>query len=200
MRAADRIVTFVEGLLLTALAFLVQFVFPAMVQSWDIILMFGGALVILYALRRGPLPGFFSGALLGCAQAIMIEQPKEHIAQIVGLILATSMLGLAGYFARNLQRTLHNHRMFSVYLNLVTGVIVSVLAFFIVRFVVMQYFDTSVTMPLMTGLKQNSWSFLVNVVLILLILIVLLNTMTKAFIPKNTPYISRKERSRLLND
>lgn len=200
MKAADRIVTFVEGLLLTALAFLVQLVFPSEVASWHIVLVIGGALVILYALRRGPLPGFFSGALLGCAGAIMIEQPAQHVAEIISLILASSMLGLAGYFARNLQRTLHNHRMFSVYLNLVTGVILSVVALFGVRFIIGQWFTPNMTQPLGEWLKENALSAGVNSVMILLILIVLLNTMTKAFIPKNTPYISRKERSRLLND
>ncbi|MDO4670319.1 MAG: energy-coupled thiamine transporter ThiT [Aerococcus sp.] len=200
MKAADRIITFVEGLLLTALAFLVQLVFPQVVQSFDIILMIGGALVVLYALRRGVLPGFFSGALLGCAAAIMIEQPANHVPEIISLILSTSMLGLAGYFARNLQRTLHNHRMFSVYLNLVTSVIVSVFALFLVRFVIMQWFDPAVSESMNMLLKENGLSAIVNSLVILLILVVLLNTMTKAFIPKNTPYISRKERSRLLND
>lgn len=201
MKSAQRFSTIVEGLLLVALALLIESVFPDDITARAIPLRVGLSLLLLYAFRRGPLAGFVAGFIFGGLNAWLI-MPEAYsswpiILAMAGIGLA---LGVAGLFARNLQRTLHNKRMKSVYLNLVTGTVLSLLLYFAGELVVNRWLFDLTTVPLSTQLRVTTLGFAFNLVLSLVILILLLNIQSKYFIPKNTPYISRKERSRLLND
>lgn len=201
MKSAQRFSTIVEGLLLVALALLIESVFPDDITARAIPLRVGLSLLLLYAFRRGPLAGFAAGFIFGGLNAWLI-MPESYaswpiILAMAGIGLA---LGVAGLFARNLQRTLHNKRMKSVYLNLVTGTVLSLLLYFAGELVVNHWLFDLTAVPLSTQLRVTTLGFAFNLVLSLVILILLLNIQSKYFIPKNTPYISRKERSRLLND
>lgn len=200
MKSYQRLVIIVEGLLYLALAFLIQLIFPAVISEWGIALRIGYTLLIYYAFRRGNFAGSFAGLLLGAVSCIGLDNPADHIGQIIGMIIASGCLGIAGLFARNLQRTLHNRRMGSAYLNLVTGTILAWLAYFLVRFLTYEYLVSDLSLTTQVNFQQNALSALVNIALSLIILIVIMNVSAKNFIPKNTPYISRRERSRLLND
>ncbi|MCZ0717206.1 energy-coupled thiamine transporter ThiT [Aerococcus kribbianus] len=201
MKSAQRFSTIVEGLLLVSLALLIESVFPDDITARAIPLRVGLSLLLLYAFRRGPLAGFAAGFIFGGLNAWLI-MPESYgswpiILAMGGIGLA---LGVASLFARNLQRTLHNKRMKSVYLNLVTGTVLSLLLYFAGELVINRWLFDLNALPLSTQLRVTAVGFAFNLVLSLVILILLLNIQSKYFIPKNTPYISRKERSRLLND
>lgn len=199
MKSSDKLTMIIEGILFAVLAFLISLVFVTPVGDTGIILVLGVTLVIFYSFRRGLVPGLLSGALLGILTAIDTVNMTENLVLFVVIIIASTLLGLAGLFARNLQRTLHNRRMSSVYLNLVTGSLVSLVGYFAVRILSQKLIvDPSVAWGVV--LKDNAINFGINAVVILIILIIILNISSKFFIPRNTPFISRKERSRLLND
>lgn len=199
MKSSDKLTMIIEGILFAVLAFLISLVFVTPIGDTGIILVLGVTLVIFYSFRRGLVPGLLSGALLGILTAIDSVNITENLVLFAVIIIASTLLGLAGLFARNLQRTLYNRRMSSVYLNLVTGSLVSLVGYFAVRILSQKLFvDPSLAWGVV--LKDNTINFGINAVVILIILIIILNISSKFFIPRNTPFISRKERSRLLND
>lgn len=201
MNASQKLVVWVEGLLFVILALLIETTFPETISSYNLYLEISLTLLIFYSFRRGSLAGFIAGAVLGLGIGYFkVDNIQAEWMVVLASVLQSAMVGLSGKFARNLQRTLFNRRMSSVYLNLITGTILTFAAFFILKFV----FDQYVLMPgeVADGAYAMTmlWSFLGNAALALVILVIILNVSAKYWIPKNTPYISRKERSRLLND
>ncbi|KAA9300787.1 MULTISPECIES: energy-coupled thiamine transporter ThiT [Aerococcus] len=197
MQASQRFMTIIEGFLLALLAGLLQLVFPAELGETGLSLEMGLVLILFYAFRRGPLPACLAGALVGLIQLYQVPDALTNWPHSLALVLASAAVGLAGLFARNLQRTLHNRRMSSVYLNLVTGSFIGVLCYFICRFIDQALVQGA---ALAEAFRSNGLSFLLNLGIALAILVVTLNVSAKYFIPRYTKYISRKERSRLLND
>lgn len=200
MRSSDKLVIVIEGLLFAALAYLLSLIFVTPIGNTGIVLTLGFALIIFYGFRRGVTAGLLSGTLLGVATALNTVDPAAEPVVFAVMVLASTLLGLAGLFARNLQRTLHNRRMSSVYLNLITGTILSLGSYFLLRLLSQKFLIAGANPAWAQVLRENGINFAVNTVIILTILIIILNTSSKFFIPQNSPYISRKERSRLLND
>ncbi|MDK6233096.1 energy-coupled thiamine transporter ThiT [Aerococcus sanguinicola] len=199
MKASQRFMTIIEGFLLALLAGLLQLVFPAELGETGLSLEMGLVLILFYAFRRGALPACLAGGLVGIIQLYQVPDALTNWPHSLALVIASAAVGLAGLFARNLQRTLHNRRMSSVYLNLVTGSFIGVLCYFICRFVDQVWIQAE-SNGLAEAFRTNGLSFLLNLGIALAILIVTLNVSAKYFIPRYTKYISRKERSRLLND
>ncbi|MGV3174949.1 energy-coupled thiamine transporter ThiT [Aerococcus suis] len=201
MKSSQRLVIIIEGLLFIALALLIQTVFPDVITGHEVILRIGFVLLLLYGFRRGPVPGFIASGIFGLLNAwLILPEPLNSGMNLLWVTLISLTLGIASLFARNLQRTLHNHRMKSVYLNLVTGTFLSTGAYFGLRHIVNQWVVSEPVSHFQTGWAAFGLDFGINFATILIILILLLNVQAKSFIPKHTPYISRKERSRLLND
>ncbi|MEY8371396.1 energy-coupled thiamine transporter ThiT [Aerococcaceae bacterium 50-4] len=201
MNASQKLVVWVEGLLFVILALLIESIFPETITSYNVTVAISLTLLVFYAFRRGSTAGFIAGAVLGAAVGyLQVENVQAEWMVLVASAIQAAMVGLSGKFARNLQRTLFNRRMSSVYLNLITGTIMTYAAFFILKFVFNQYVLNVGQVADGTYAMSMLWSFLANLALALIILIIILNISSKYWIPKNTPYISRKERSRLLND
>lgn len=200
MKVSQRVIVLVEGLFYVALAYFIQSAFPDVLSPWHIAVRIGYTLLIYYSFRRGALAGVLMGIVLGTLSCLGLNQPGVQIPQLVGIVIASGLLGMAGLFARNLQRTLYNHKMGPAYLNLVTGTIISWMAYFMCRFVINTFFVHQTEIRTYGVWQENLTSFFANTVISLLILIVMMNISSKNFIPKSTPYISRRERSRLLND
>ncbi|AMB98982.1 hypothetical protein AWM75_02755 [Aerococcus urinaehominis] len=201
MQGSRRLMTIIEGLLFIALSFGVELVFPDYLGDGHIQLSIGIIFIIFYAFRRGFVPALLAGIGFGLLAPLSsttdwFNQPLAYAV----LVLACASLGLAGLFARNLQRTLHNSRYSSVYLNLVTGTILATAAYYVLDFLNRQFILGQEAIGLAELAKYSALSWALNSGIIVIILIVILNTTSKYFIPRNTPFISRKERSRLLND
>lgn len=201
MNASQKLVVWVEGLLFVILALLIESIFPVTITSYNITVAISLTLLVFYSYRRGSTAGFIAGAVLGAVVGyLQVENVQTEWMVLVASTIQTAMVGLSGKFARNLQRTLFNRRMSSVYLNLITGTIMTFAAFFILKFIFNQYVLNVGQVADGTYAMSMLWSFLANLALALIILVIILNVSSKFWIPKNTPYISRKERSRLLND
>ncbi|SPT62343.1 putative proton-coupled thiamine transporter YuaJ [Aerococcus viridans] len=201
MNASQKLVVWVEGLLFVILALLIESIFPETITTYNITVAISLTLLVFYSYRRGSTAGFIAGAVLGTVVGyLQVENVQTEWMVLVASAIQTAMVGLSGKFARNLQRTLFNRRMSSVYLNLITGTMMTFAAFFILKFIFNQYVLNVGQMADGTYAMSMLWSFLANLALALIILVIILNVSSKYWIPKNTPYISRKERSRLLND
>lgn len=201
MNASQKLVVWVEGLLFVILALLIESIFPETITSYNITVAISLTLLVFYSYRRGSTAGFIAGAVLGAVVGyLQVENVQTEWMVLVASATQTAMVGLSGKFARNLQRTLFNRRMSSVYLNLITGTVMTFAAFFILKFIFNQYVLNVGQVADGTYAMSMLWSFLANLALALIILVIILNVSSKFWIPKNTPYISRKERSRLLND
>lgn len=201
MNASQKLVVWVEGLLFVILALLIESIFPVTITSYNITVAISLTLLVFYSYRRGSTVGFIAGAVLGAVVGyLQVENVQTEWMVLVASAIQTAMVGLSGKFARNLQRTLFNRRMSSVYLNLITGTVMTFAAFFILKFIFNQYVLNVGQVADGTYAMSMLWSFLANLALALIILVIILNVSSKYWIPKNTPYISRKERSRLLND
>lgn len=199
MKASRQLQSFVEGLLLLLLAVLLQSIFNRNLGNIPLSFDIGIVLMMFYAFRRGAIPGFIAGLCYGLADAYLAGQFLNVPWLSLLMALGGLMLGFAGCFARNLQRTLHNRRLSSTYLNLVTGTLLASLAFYICDFLRLQCFVQS-NLAMVENFKTAGLSFLANTGIALAILLVMINVSSRFFIPKNTPYITRRERSRLLND
>jgi thiamine transporter ThiT len=201
MNASQKLVVWVEGLLFVILALLIESIFPETISTYNISVAISLTLLIFYSFRRGSTAGFIAGAVLGAAVGYFkVDNVQAEWMVLVANAIQAAMVGLSGKFARNLQRTLFNSRMKSVYLNLITGTIMTYAAFFILKFIFDQYVLYTGQVADGTYALSMLWSFAANLSLALIILVIILNVSSKYWIPKNTPYISRKERSRLLND
>ena len=201
MNASQKLVVWVEGLLFVILALLIESIFPETITSYNITVAISLTLLVFYSYRRVSTAGFIAGAVLGAVVGyLQVENVQTEWMVLVASAIQTAMVGLSGKFARNLQRTLFNRRMSSVYLNLITGTVMTFAAFFILKFIFNQYVLNIGQVADGTYAMNMLWSFLANLALALIILVIILNVSSKFWIPKNTPYISRKERSRLLND
>lgn len=201
MNASQKLVVWVEGLLFVILALLIESIFPVTITSYNITVAISLTLLVFYSYRRGSIAGYIAGAVLGAVVGyLQVENVQTEWMVLVASAIQTAMVGLSGKFARNLQRTLFNRRMSSVYLNLITGTVMTFAAFFILKFIFNQYVLNVGQVADGTYAMSMLWSFLANLALALVILVIILNISSKYWIPKNTPYISRKERSRLLND
>lgn len=201
MNASQKLVVWVEGLLFVILALLIESIFPETITSYNITVAISLTLLVFYSYRRGSIAGYIAGAVLGAVVGyLQVENVQTEWMVLVASAIQAAMVGLSGKFARNLQRTLFNRRMSSVYLNLITGTSMTFAAFFILKFIFNQYVLNIGQVADGTYAMSMFWSFLANLALALIILVIILNVSSKFWIPKNTPYISRKERSRLLND
>ncbi|MFV8291752.1 energy-coupled thiamine transporter ThiT [Aerococcus viridans] len=201
MNASQKLVVWVEGLLFVILALLIESIFPETITSYNITVAISLTLLVFYSYRRGSIAGYIAGAVLGAVVGyLQVENVQTEWMVLVASAIQAAMVGLSGKFARNLQRTLFNRRMSSVYLNLITGTMMTFAAFFILKFIFNQYVLNVGQVADGTYAMSMLWSFLANLALALVILVIILNVSSKFWIPKNTPYISRKERSRLLND
>ncbi len=201
MNASQKLVVWVEGLLFVILALLIESIFPETITENHYILEISLTLMVFYSFRRGSTAGFIAGGVLGLVIGyLQVENIQTEWMVVLASVIQTAMVGLSGKFARNLQRTLFNRRMSSVYLNLITGTVLTYLAFFVLKFVFNQYVLAPGEIADSAYAMTMGISFLGNLALALVILVIILNVSAKYWIPKNTPYISRKERSRLLND
>lgn len=198
MTKANRMVIFVEGIFMSLLALMTQLIFFRPFGELRAILIVGFVFVIWYAFRRGvlagSLSGLFTGVLIGLGTPWLLDKPIEWTVVMILAVEGLTM-GIAGGFARNLQRTLNNRRMFSVYLNLITGTILAMIADFVVAFLGDQFLVGRADAFTRAGIR-----FSISTPIILVILIVGLFVRKQWFIPKNTTYLSRHERSHLLND
>lgn len=155
--------------------------------------------LIWLGLRYGSSTAVVVGAIAGAIIGLIQLAGSNWITLVIDYILPLLLAGIAGLFAKYTQKTLNNRRYSSTYLNIVTAVILSTLSFMLLRFVLV---------PLALGeasslyiASMEFWlSYVIQVILMSVVLIVMARTNPKFIIPRRTKYLSRKETSSLLND
>lgn len=155
--------------------------------------------LIWLGLRFGSPTAIVVAAIAGSIIGFIQVGSSNWIVLIVEYMLPLLFAGLAGLFAKYTQKTLNNRRYSSTYLNIVTAVLLSTLAYMLIRFALA---------PLALGLastlsitSMEFWiSYAVQVFIMSVALIAIARTNSKLIIPKRTKYLSRKETSSLLND
>ncbi|MGH2119810.1 energy-coupled thiamine transporter ThiT, partial [Aerococcus sp. L_32] len=180
MNASQKLVVWVEGLLFVILALLIESIFPETITSYNITVAISLTLLVFYSYRRGSIAGYIAGAVLGAVVGyLQVENVQTEWMVLVASAIQAAMVGLSGKFARNLQRTLFNRRMSSVYLNLITGTMMTFAAFFILKFIFNQYVLNVGQVADGTYAMSMLWSFLANLALALVILVIILNVSSK---------------------
>ncbi|UUX34074.1 energy-coupled thiamine transporter ThiT [Fundicoccus culcitae] len=161
--------------------------------------------IIWFAFRQGPAATVMVGLIQGLISGLIIWNTTtvEGVSLFMFLalyqVLPYISLAVAGLFAKYTQKTLNNRRLSSTYLNIVTGSILAVLAFYLLCYGIIPYAFGE--MSEFTVLTSRFW---ISVGIISLVTIIILCMLARwkpqAIIPKRSQYLSRKETSSLLND
>lgn len=177
--------SWIEVFAATAMAVLLAF-FSIQISGYTIAL---AVLPLVYfALRRGIVQGMVASLLAGIIILVMHLGETELTAGLVTHFGPHAFIGLSGLFAKNTQRTLNNKRFKNAALNIVTASILGGLLFFIWQLVA-------------SGTLENELiGFAITSAVVAIVLLLLAKVAPKLFVPKDTPFLSRKEKSRLLND
>ncbi|MBS4749961.1 hypothetical protein KG091_02585 [Carnobacteriaceae bacterium zg-ZUI78] len=128
------------------------------------------------------------GVIAGILTSIILKQ--DMTINIFMFVAASLILCACGFFTKNIHRTVNNRRMKSVWLNIVTATVCSSLAF-----VGLYYVSMSMNYALIS--IQS---------IIYLEVYMLLSVLFSAYqypiliLTKRSPFLSSKERSKLLND
>ncbi|MBF0780427.1 MULTISPECIES: energy-coupled thiamine transporter ThiT [unclassified Granulicatella] len=143
--------------------------------------------IIILFYRHGFYPAFLVGAIYGIGVGIIVMLfDKGNMLTVAAYSILGISLSINGLFAKNIHKTLNNRRMNSVWLNVITanGIITLIifgLTFFHVHTInvisVVYYGLTSSMVPMVIAYQKPEW-----------------------ILTKRSPFLSRKERSKLLND
>ena len=144
--------------------------------------------LVYFALRRGIVQGMLASLLAGIIILVMQLGETELSVSLVTFFGPYAFIGLSGLFAKNTQRTLNNKRFKNAALNIVTAAIFGSLLFFIWQFIA-------------SGTLENEMiGFALTSAAVAIVLLLLAKVAPNLFVPKDTRFLSRKEKSRLLND
>lgn len=172
--------------------------FPVTIGEYSLVL--AGLPLIFISLRRGLLQGLFAGGLAGILFLLFKEGSPDLSENIVTQFGPLAFIGITGLFAKYTQRTLNNKRYSNAALNIVTASFIGMLLYFVWVIVGSLFFTTEVSSNGSNLFSIYGLSFLLSVVVTAVVLLLLAKFAPKLFIPRDTSFLSRKEKSRLLND
>lgn len=161
--------------------------------------------LVFVALRQGLIWGMGASLLAGGIHLLITPlAASSMVAAIFDSLLAYGIVGVTGLFARNTVRTAFNARISSTVLNLVTASVFASLFSFVFHSIASTLGAPTFYQQQVVGIENSfatAWPyFLATVFLLSVLLVALLYAKRSLFIPKGTRYLSRKERSHLLND
>lgn len=153
--------------------------------------------LVFISLRRGMLPGLLAGMLTGVLALLIKGGSGDLVERAVSSFGPFAFVGIAGLFAKFTQRTLNNKRYPNAALNIVTASFFGSLIYFVWMFIASVFLDR---VEAADALAIHGISFLLTFSFTAAVLLVLAKVMPKSLVPKDTRFLSRKEKSRLLND
>lgn len=161
--------------------------------------------LLFFAFRQGLLPGLLGGLVFGLVNGLIVG--ASHLDWLrLGLdsILAYTLIGVAGIFARNTVRTAFNRRKSSTTLNLVTGTLLaSLLSWFshvLASVLTTNTFLSEQQANFIPALTTTWMTWGLTALLAILIFVLLAYLLPQAFVPRQTRFLTRREQSHLLND
>ena len=110
-----------------------------------------------------------------------------------------AFVGIAGFFAKFTQRTLNNKRFPNAALNIITASVLGTVVSF-VWVLIGSVSSDDATLTFTDALKREGLSLHSIAGSAILIFLLLAKVLPQVFIPRDTPFLSRKEKSKLLND
>ncbi len=161
--------------------------------------------LIVFALRRGVLPSIITNIVFGLVSFFLQYQTVDAMsANFVDTVGAYVMVTLAALFARNTVRTAFNVRLTSTRLNIVTASLFAVLASQTMHIFAMTMASQTLLNESVVSFSQafqGMWFIMLGLwMAISVLLVILLQIKREIFVPKNTRFLSRREKSHLLND
>lgn len=191
----------IEAILIGVVSYLLLYV-PIAVG--DSSLTFSVLPILFIGLRRGLLQGFFAGIVAGILALLLMSNSNDLLVNIVSQFGPLAFIGIVGFFAKFTQRTLNNKRYPNAAVNIITASILGTLVFYLWKFVASLSFNAEQvaegSSAISHYLKIDGLSFAVTLAANAIVLLLLAKFLPKFFIPKDTPFLSRKEKSKLLND
>ena len=154
--------------------------------------------ILFISLRRGMLQGFFAGIVTAIV-AVFLNGNADLITNLVNQFGPYAFVGIAGFFAKFTQRTLNNKRFPNAALNIITASVLGTVVSF-VWVLIGSVSSDDATLTFTDALKREGLSFLLIAGAAILIFLLLAKVLPQVFIPRDTPFLSRKEKSKLLND
>lgn len=160
--------------------------------------------LLFISLRRGILLGLVSGTLTGLALFALKGDGTDVAADILTQAAPFVFVGIAGFFAKFTQRTLNNKRFPNAALNILTASFFGTLVYFVWA-LLSDIFSSEEAVPAGVSafahfLPGQALSFAATFAVSAVILLLIAKIAPKAYIPKDSRFLSRKEKSKLLND
>ena len=146
--------------------------------------------LIIVSLRHGGIWGAIASILFGLLHGVLHPSGTGYI--------------VVRFFARNTVRTAFNARISSTVLNVVTASIIATFVSYgfhaIASAIGAPTLFATEKVALASGFLGFSVNFIATLVVTLVVLVTLIYVKRDIYIPKGTRYLSRKEKSHLLND
>ncbi|MGA9519547.1 MAG: energy-coupled thiamine transporter ThiT [Trichococcus sp.] len=160
--------------------------------------------LLFVSLRRGILLGLVSGTVTGLALFMLKGEGTDVAADILTQAAPFVFVGIAGFFAKFTQRTLNNKRFPNAALNIVTASFFGTLVYFVWA-LISDIFLSEEAVPAGVSafahfLPGQALSFAATFAVSAVVLVLIAKFAPKAYIPKGSRFLSRKEKSKLLND
>jgi len=175
-----------EGTIVSALAMALSFIPLNIGTGFSVSL--GMVPLTLYALRRGVIPGVYSGLVWGLLHFLMGQVYFLTVSQvIIEYIFAFAVAGLSGLYSQKLQNTLKTTPS-SAWKYVVSGTFIGVLARYIFHFIAGFIFWGKYAIwglsPVLYSLVANAISGLLTGLVTVIILLLILNKNKNLFMPK----------------
>ena len=161
--------------------------------------------LILLSLRHGGIWGAIASILFGLLHAVLHPSGTGYIVvPFHDSVMGYGFVAFAGFFARNTVRTAVNARSSSTVLNVVTASIIATFVSYgfhaIASAIGAPTLFATEKVALASGFLGFSANFIATLVVTLVVLVTLIYVKRDIYIPKGTRYLSRKEKSHLLNE
>lgn len=186
-----------EAVLFAVLAFALTYV---TIPAGDYAIALAMLPLVFFSLRRGILLGLVAGIVAGVIQFFVASGGSDILENIVTNIAPFAFVGIAGFFAKFTQRTLNNKRFSNAALNIVTASFFGAIVYFVWKLIIDLFFQETAVPAFDHYFRQDGMSFLITFAVTAVVLLVVAKVAPKAFIPRDSRFLSRKEKSKLLND
>lgn len=156
------------------------------------------AALIWLTLRHGSPTGILTAAISGAVLGFLQYGWTDVTSILLNAVLPLLIVLIAGFFAKNTQKTLNNRRLSSTYLNIYTATLLVILGYYLLKYVIIPRVVGQASIALS---ERSIWIGIVASCIIIGSLISLIAKHHPSFIiPKRSKYLSRKETTSLLND
>ena len=183
-----------EGIVMSALSVALTFLSRATIDGQLNLALLP---LLLFAFRQGTVFAVGAGVLTGIIHWLFFGMTMDVSVALLLYFLPYVLVGIAGFFARNVVRTAFNRRLGATTLNLVTGTLLVGVGSWLLQSLALSLSQKTAWMTALstTWVYSLGWT-----VALALFFSVLVRVVPDLYVPKKTRFLSRREQSHLLND